>query len=58
MEVDREAACLHAFHDGGAHGDLVCIGLGFEGFKKCSAMLVNRALLQHTCRHLAASKVP
>ena len=32
MEVDGEAACLHAFHDGVVRKDLVCIGLGFEGF--------------------------
>ena len=31
MEVDGEAACFHAFHDGVVRGDLVCIGLGFEG---------------------------
>ena len=34
MEVDGEAACLHAFHDGIICGDLVCIGLGFEGLTK------------------------
>ena len=31
VEVDREAACLHAFHDGVVRRDLVCIGLIFEG---------------------------
>ena len=31
VEVDRESACLHAFHDGVVRRDLVCIGLGFEG---------------------------
>ena len=31
MEVDGESVCLHAFHDGIVRGDLVCIGLGFEG---------------------------
>ena len=30
VEVDGEAACFHAFHDGVVRGDLVCIGLGFE----------------------------
>ena len=32
MEVDGEAVCLHAFHDGVVCRDSVCIGLGFEGF--------------------------
>ena len=34
MEVDGEAACLHAFHDGVVRGDLVCIALGFEWLKE------------------------
>ena len=34
LEVGRESACLHAFHDGVVCGDLVCIGLGFEGFNE------------------------
>ena len=31
MEVDGEDTCLHAFHDDVVRGDLVCLGLGFEG---------------------------
>ena len=31
VEVEREATCLHAFHDGIVRGYSVCIGLGFEG---------------------------
>ena len=31
VEFDREAASLHALHDGVVCRDSVCIGLGFEG---------------------------
>ena len=36
VEVEGEAACLHAFHDGIVRRDLVCIGLGFEGLNEDS----------------------
>ena len=38
MEVDGESVCLHAFHDGIVRGDLVCIGLGFEGLNHDSVV--------------------
>ncbi len=31
LEIDGESTCFHALHSGVIRGDLVCIGLGFEG---------------------------
>ena len=36
MEVDGEAGCFHAFHDGVVRRDSMCIGLGFEGLNEDS----------------------
>ena len=42
----------HAFHDGVVHGDLVCIGLGFEGLNDDS--VGSNVMCQHDVAVAAA----